>query len=90
MNDHPAPQPAEVAALMRDHGGRWQIEHTHLGVWTAVRKSPDGRHVRVLVAHDVTGLRSKLAGAENDEQADIPAPGTAHPGGGWISGPMQS
>jgi hypothetical protein len=28
MTDHPAPQPADIAALMRDHGGRWQIEYT--------------------------------------------------------------
>jgi hypothetical protein len=87
MTDHLAPQPADVAALMRDHGERWQIEHTDLGVWTAVRKSPDGRHIRVLVAHDVTGLRGKLAGAETEEPPSLPPPATAHRGGGWISGP---
>jgi hypothetical protein len=88
MTDHPAPQPAEVAALMRDHGGRWQIELTaDLGVWTAVRKSPDGRHTRVLVAHDVTGLRGKLADAETEEPGPDNPPGIAQSGGGWISGP---
>ena len=47
---------------MRDHSGRWQIEHTDdLNVWAAVRRSPDGRHVRVLVAHDPASLRGKLA-----------------------------
>jgi len=52
MSDHPA-QPAEIAALIHDHGERWQIEHTgDLDVWTAVRRSRDGRHIRVLVARD--------------------------------------
>jgi hypothetical protein len=86
MADHPAPQPAEAAALLHEHGGRWQIEHTGLSVWTAVRKSPDGRHISMLVAHDLTGLRGKLADAEAEEPADLPAPGVAQPGGGWISG----
>jgi hypothetical protein len=52
MTDHP-PQPAEIAALIHDHGEHWQIEHTgDLNVWTAVRRSADGRHIRVLVARD--------------------------------------
>jgi hypothetical protein len=86
MNDHLAPQPAEVEALMRDHGGRWQIEHdTGMDVWSAVRRSGDGRHIRLLVARSPEGLRAKLA--DVDEPPDLPAPGIAHPGGGWISGP---
>jgi hypothetical protein len=86
MTDHPAPQPADIAALMRDHGGAWQIEHTeNLDVWSAVRRSPDGRHIRVLVARTPEELRAKLA--DVDEPPDLPAPGIAHPGGGWISGP---
>jgi hypothetical protein len=84
MTDHPAPQPAEIAALMRDHGGAWQIEYTaSLDVWTAVRKSP--RHVRVVVARTPGELAAKLADA--GDPPDLPAPGIAHPGGGWISGP---
>jgi hypothetical protein len=87
MTDHPA-QPAEVAALLHDHGDRWQIEHEDgLDVWTAVRKSPDGRHIRVLVAHDPASLRGKLAGAEDEEPGPDNPPGVAQPGGGWISGP---
>ena len=62
MTDHPAQNRREIAALRHDHGGRWQIEHDpELDVWIAVRKSPDGRHIRVLVAHDPAGLRGKLA-----------------------------
>jgi hypothetical protein len=87
MNDHPA-QPAEIAALMHDHGERWQIEHTDdLNVWTAVRRSPDGRHIRVLVGRDIAALRGKLATVEDDEPGPENPPGVAQPGGGWISGP---
>ncbi len=71
---------------MHDAGERWQVEHVaDLDVWTAVRRSPDGRHIRMLVARSPEGLRAKLA--DVDEPPDLPAPGTAHPGGGWISGP---
>ena len=53
MTDHPAQNRREIAALKHDHGARWQIEHEpELDAWIAVRKSPDGRHIRVLVAHD--------------------------------------
>jgi hypothetical protein len=88
MNDHPA-QPAEIAALIHDHGERWQIEHTgDLNVWTAVRRSADGRHIRVLVARDPAGLRGKLETVEADDPGAENPPGVAMPGGGWISGPM--
>jgi len=87
MTDHPA-QPAEIAALIHDHGEQWQIEHDPgLNVWTAVRRSPDGRHIRVLVARDPAGLRGKLADVEADEPSPENPPGVAMPGGGWMSGP---
>jgi hypothetical protein len=73
---------------MREHGERWQIEHTeNLNVWTAVRRSAGGRHIRVVVAHDPAGLRGKLADVEADEPGPDNPPGVAQPGGGWISGP---
>jgi hypothetical protein len=76
-----------VAALIDGHPG-WQVEHdTGLNVWHAVRKSADGRHIRVLVGRDPAALREKIEDAEADEGGQRPAPGTAHPGGGWISGP---
>jgi hypothetical protein len=87
MTDHPA-QPAEIAALIHDHGERWQIEHTgDLNVWTAVRRPRDGRHIRVLVARDPADLRGKLETVEADEPGPDNPPGVAQPGGGWISGP---
>ena len=88
MTDHRA-QPAEIAALMHDHGERWQIEHDPgMDVWSAVRRSPDGRHIRVLIAHDPAALRGKLETVEADEPSPDNPPGVAMPGGGWISGPM--
>jgi hypothetical protein len=86
MTDHPT-DPRDIAALLNAHASEWQIEHdTELGVWTAVRRSPDGRHVRVLVGRDPAALREKIEDAE-DEPGPLPGPGIAHPGGGWISGP---
>jgi len=35
----------------------------------------------VLVAHDLTGLRGKLADAEAEKPPDLPAPGVAQPAG---------
>jgi hypothetical protein len=90
MTDLPA-QPAGIAALIHDHGEQWQIEHAgDLNVWTAVRRSPDGRHIRVLVARDPASLRGKLETVEADDPRDLDLPnppGVAQPGGGWISGP---
>ena len=88
MTDPPA-QPADIAARMHDHGGRWQIEHTaELDAWIAVRKSTDGRHIRVLVAYDPASLRGKLEDAGRDDPGPHNPPGVAQPGGGWISGSM--
>jgi hypothetical protein len=90
MTEH-TPDPRDLAALLAHEDG-WQIEHeTGLNVWTAVRKSPDGRHIRVLVGRDPATLRDKIedADADADEDRGI-APGIAYPGGGWISGPSQT
>lgn len=64
MNDHPrltSPAPADPLAPFRDE---WQIERPALDVWSAVRKSPDGRHIRVIIAHAGTELAGKLEIAE--------------------------
>jgi hypothetical protein len=69
MNDHSSPQPSEIAELMHDHGQRWQIEHDPaMGVWTAVHRSPDGRHIRMLVARTPAALGTKLADADSEER----------------------
>ena len=88
MNDDPAQQPSEIANLLHDHGADWQIEYIEdLNVWSAVRRSPDGRHIRVLIARDPASLRGKLETVEADEPGPENPPGVAQPGGGWISGP---
>jgi hypothetical protein len=59
---------AILADLLHDHGEHWQIEHeTTLNVWTAVRRSGDGRHIRCIVAHTPAELGAKLGTAETVE-----------------------
>ena len=74
MNDHPSPaagalpaQPDPGGELQRLYGDRWQIELEDLGVWSAVRKSEDGRHIRCLVARTAAELMAKLETAETVE-----------------------
>ncbi len=63
MNDHPrlaSPAPADPLAPFRDE---WQIERPALDVWSAVKKSADGRHIRVIIAYGPAELADKLAAA---------------------------
>ena len=63
MDDHPSPAslaPADPLAPFRD---QWQIERPALDVWSAVRKSPDGRHIRVIIAMSAAELAGKLEAA---------------------------
>jgi hypothetical protein len=55
------------AELRRRFGDRWQIQLEDLGVWSAVCKSPDGRHIRCIVGRTATELASKLETAETVE-----------------------
>ena len=59
--DLPLETPAQ--ALVREYGDRWQIDRVSIEVWTAVHRSPDRRHIRVLVGTPEE-LRSKLQTAE--------------------------
>jgi len=54
--------------VQRRYGDRWQIELEDLGVWSAVRRTPDGRHIRCLVARTTDELAAKL------ETADVVEP----------------
>jgi hypothetical protein len=71
MNDDrsPAtPAPPDPGDLQRRFGERWQIELEHtLGVWSAVRKSADGRHIRVIIGPSAAELAGKLETAETVE-----------------------
>ncbi len=64
MNDHPT----DDSELQRRYGARWQIQLEHtLGVWSAVHRSEDGRHIRCIVGRDAAELMAKLEVAETVE-----------------------
>ena len=72
MNDLPnpatlAPPDPGADSLRERFGGRWQIELEDLGVWSAVRRSADGRHIRCIVARTAAELVGKLETAETVE-----------------------
>lgn len=55
----------ELSGLLRDYQDRWQVEHQDAPpAWVAVRHLTPTR-IHVLVAHDLAGLRAKLAAAES-------------------------
>ncbi len=53
------------SGILREYGRRWQISRP-LGMWCALRRSPDGRAERYLVARSATELAGKLARADSD------------------------
>jgi hypothetical protein len=70
MQDHPVPPadtPADPGELQRRFGDRWDIQLEDLGVWSAVHRSEDGRHIRCLVARTPAELLAKLETAETVE-----------------------
>ncbi len=62
----PAPPAAadHEGELHRRFGDRWQIEQPALGVWSATRRSTDGRRIRMIIAHGPAALAGKLETAE--------------------------
>jgi hypothetical protein len=68
MNDHPSPVipvPLDPGGeLQRRFGDRWDIQLEDLGVWSAVRKSEDGRHIRCIIGRTAAELAGKLEAAE--------------------------
>jgi hypothetical protein len=71
MNDHLSPAagapPDPSGELQRRFGVRWQIELEDLGVWSAVRRSQDGRHIRCIIGRTAAELAGKLETAETVE-----------------------
>jgi hypothetical protein len=64
----PGPESTE-GELQARFGDRWTIElESTLGVWSAVRKTQAGHHVRVLIARSPAELMAKL------ETADVVEP----------------
>ena len=105
MNDHPVtpattplPDPGD---LQRQYGDRWQIElESTLGVWSALRRSPDGRQIRCIIGRSAAELMAKLETAETVEPPEATplttppcpecgavAPDVAWTGGGPPRGP---
>jgi hypothetical protein len=56
-------------ALLKEFGDVWQISVRPAGlvVWTALWKSPDGRHIRYLVAPDPDQLLERLRVIDPEE-----------------------
>ena len=71
MNDHPShaslAPPDPGGELQHRFGDRWQIEQPALGVWSATRRSRDGRHIRCIVARTAADLAAKIATADTEE-----------------------
>ncbi len=83
MKDHPSASPgppvtpalamsapaADAVASLNPYLGRWKIGANPGGlpVWTAEHRSPDGRHIRYIVAHSPEELAGKLETAETVE-----------------------
>jgi len=82
MKDHPSTSPgppvtpalinaptAAALALLNPYLGRWKIGANPGGLpaWTAQHCSPDGRHIRYIVAHSPEELAGKLETAETVE-----------------------
>jgi hypothetical protein len=62
----PEPEPATVTGrdLAERFGDRWQIAQEHRGVWSAERRSTDGRRIRVIIGPSAAELADKLEAAE--------------------------
>jgi hypothetical protein len=73
VHNDPTPGPGPESLLESRYGTRWLIQLEDLGVWSAVRKSEDGRHVRVLVARTAAELLAKLETAEAGQPV-VPPP----------------
>jgi hypothetical protein len=66
MSHNPTtPEPVPESALEDVYSGRWTIELEHtLGVWSAVRRSGDGRHIRCIIGRSRSELLTKLQTAD--------------------------
>ncbi len=63
-NEDPAAS-TDSGELQARFGDRWQIELEHtLGVWSAVHRSEDGRHIRCIIGRSAAELMAKLDVAE--------------------------
>ena len=64
--------PAELAAVIRDYGGEWQVEHIDPGsAWIAVCRGDDSV-MRVIAANDLGSLRGSLGRALSEAPGEGP------------------
>lgn len=64
----PTPEPSPESLLESRYGTRWLIQLDEvLHVWSAVFRSADGRHTRVLIARTASELLAKLGAADGSE-----------------------
>ena len=63
MTDHDARGDDDIGTVLAAAGDRWQIGRP-LGMWSALRRSADGRHERYLVGTSATALADKIIRAE--------------------------
>ncbi len=67
--------PAELAAVIRDFGGEWQVEHIDPGsAWIALSPGGDGV-IRVIAAHDLGSLRGSLGRGPGEAHRRLAEPG---------------
>jgi hypothetical protein len=67
--------PAELAAVIRDFGGEWQVEHIDPGsAWIALSRGDDGV-IRVIAANDLGGLRNSLGRGMGEAHRRLAEPG---------------
>lgn len=59
------PAASGIADLMQQFADRWLIRYeATLGVWSAERRTDEGRHIRFIAAHNPATLAGKIASAE--------------------------
>lgn len=60
-----AAESTDSGELQRRFGDRWKIEQVSvIGVWSAMRKSPSGHHIRAIIGPSAAELLDKLETAD--------------------------
>ena len=67
--------PAQLAAVISDFGGEWQVEHIDPGsAWIALSRGGDGL-IQVNAANDLDGLRGSLGRDPGEAHRRLAPPG---------------
>ncbi|HET7016051.1 MAG TPA: hypothetical protein VFI65_19165 [Streptosporangiaceae bacterium] len=66
-----------LTKMYREFGDRWEIEQIPPGVrWIAVYRENNDEYIRLVLAHDVGGLRYCMTEAENETPEEREEQGT--------------